>query len=91
MRIHTEIVINGMVQGVGYRYFAQRKASEYGMVGYVRNMPNGSVLCEVEGEQGLVRDFIKELNIGPAFSRVSSVDVNTSTELYGYQRFEVRF
>ncbi|MGC9364893.1 MAG: acylphosphatase [Fidelibacterota bacterium] len=91
MQVHAEVVIKGMVQGVGYRYFAQRRARQYGLTGYVRNLPNGNVLCEVEGEEGLVRDFIKELKIGPSFSRVTGVSVNTSTDLYGYKSFEVRF
>ncbi len=91
MQIHAEIVVDGMVQGVGYRYFALRKAQQYRLGGYVKNMPNGSVLCEVEGEEGVVRDFIRELKVGPAFSHVGSVNVNTSTDLYGYKSFEVRF
>ena len=91
MIIHAEIVISGMVQGVNYRYFAYRKANQYGLCGYVKNLPRGDVLCEVEGEEGIVRDFIKELNIGPAFSRVTNVQVNISPDLYGYKSFEVKF
>lgn len=91
MLIHAEIIIKGMVQGVGYRYFTQRLARRYNLTGYVKNLPNGNVLCEAEGEEGLVRDFIKELKIGPSFSRVTGSSVNTSTELYGYRFFEVRF
>lgn len=91
MLIHAEIIIKGMVQGVGYRYFTQRLARRYNLTGYVKNLPNGNVLCEAEGEEGLVRDFIKELKIGPSFSRVTGSSVNTSTELYGYRSFEVRF
>lgn len=91
MQIHAEIVITGLVQGVGFRYFAQRKARLYNLPGYVKNLPNGDVLCEVEGDEGIVRDFIKELKIGPSFSRVTGVTVNTSTDQYGYKTFEVRF
>jgi len=89
--IHAEIIISGMVQGVGYRYFALRKANQYGMKGYVKNLPDGNVLCVVEGEEGLVKDFIQELKTGPMFSQVNTVQVNTSTNLTGYKSFEVRF
>ncbi|MBN2600479.1 MAG: acylphosphatase [Candidatus Marinimicrobia bacterium] len=91
MQIHAEIVINGMVQGVGFRYFTQRLARQFNLPGYVKNMPNGNVLCEVEGDEDIVRDFIKDLKIGPSFSYVSGVDINTSPDLFGYTSFEVRF
>ncbi len=91
MQIHAEIVISGMVQGVGFRYFVQRLARQFNLSGYVKNMPNGNVLCEVEGDDGIVLDFIKDLKIGPSFSHVSGADINTSSNLYGYKSFEVRF
>jgi len=91
MKIHAEIVVQGLVQGIGYRYFALRKAREYNLSGYVKNLPNGNVLCEVEGDKGLINDFIKELKIGPTFSRVTNVNVEVSNNLEGYTTFEVRF
>lgn len=91
MKIHAEIIVQGFVQGIGYRYFTLRKARDYNLVGYVKNLMNGDVLCEVEGEEGLVNDFIKELRIGPTFSRVSNIVVEKSNTLVGYTTFEVRF
>lgn len=91
MKIHAEIVVQGLVQGIGYRYFALRKAREYNLSGYVKNLPNGDVLCEVEGDKGLINDFIKELKIGPTFSRVTNINVEVSNNLEGYTTFEVRF
>ena len=91
MQIHAEIIVSGLVQGIGFRYFTQRKARQSNLSGYVKNLPDGNVLCEVEGEEGIVRDFINELKIGPSFSRVSGVNVNTSPDLYGYKSFEVRY
>jgi acylphosphatase len=91
MLIHAEIIISGMVQGVGYRYFALRKANQYGMKGYVKNLSDGNVLCVAEGEEGLVKDFIQELRTGPMFCQVNSVKVDTAPNLTGYKSFEVRF
>jgi len=91
MLTHAEIIISGMVQGVGYRYFALRKANQYGMKGYVKNLPDGDVLCVAEGEEGLVKDFIQELRTGSMFSQVNSVKVATSPNLKGYKSFEVHF
>lgn len=91
MKINAEIIVQGFVQGIGYRYFTLRKARDYNLVGYVKNLMNGDVLCEVEGEEGLVNDFIKELRIGPTFSRVTNIVVEKSNTLVGYTTFEVRF
>ncbi|MBL7137014.1 MAG: acylphosphatase [Candidatus Marinimicrobia bacterium] len=91
MKIHDEIIVQGFVQGIGYRYFTLRKARDYNLIGYVKNLMNGDVLCEVEGEEGLVNDFIKELRIGPTFSRVTNIIVEKSNTLVGYMTFEVRF
>jgi acylphosphatase len=79
------------VQGVKYRYFTWKKAREYVLTGYVKNLPGGSVLCEVEGEEGLVNDFIDDLKVGPPSAQVTGVDVGKSSNLKEYKNFEVRF
>jgi len=89
--IHATIIISGVVQGVGFRFFTVSKARQYGLKGYVKNLPSGKVRCEVEGEPGMVNDFIKELRIGPSAARVSDVSVDKTESLEGYQKFEVRF
>lgn len=91
MKVHVEIVISGLVQMVGYRYFAIRKANEHNVFGYVKNLLNGDVYCEAEGEEGLINDFISELRIGPRSSQVTSFHVNKDEKLSGYTSFEVRF
>lgn len=91
MKVHTEIIVYGLVQGVNYRYFTWKKAREYGLTGYVKNLPDGNVLCEVEGEERMINDFIDELKVGPTSARVTGVDVKRNTNLKGYKNFEVRF
>ena len=51
----------GRVQGVGFRYSACRVAGGYDVAGYVRNCPDGSVECLVEGEEDQVAAFIADL------------------------------
>ncbi|MFB3893524.1 MAG: acylphosphatase [Phycisphaerae bacterium] len=55
------VVFHGNVQGVGFRYTACRTAGGYDVTGYVRNMPDGSVECLVEGESAQVEAFISDL------------------------------
>lgn len=55
------IVFKGRVQGVGFRWFAQQTATKLGITGWVRNLDNGNVDCEVQGTQAQVDKFIQDL------------------------------
>jgi acylphosphatase len=69
----AKIIVNGLVQGVGYRYFCYKKSKEFNLTGYAENLFNGDVELEVEGDKSMILDFVKELKIGPQNSRVKSV------------------
>ena len=51
----------GEVQGVGFRGYTRRLAESYGVSGYVRNMPDGSVELVAEGDENTVVAFREEL------------------------------
>jgi acylphosphatase len=72
--VRYHIIVKGYVQGVGYRYFCYKKAKVFGLNGYVKNLYNGDVELEFEGEEGILNDYIKELRIGPEFSSVKSLN-----------------
>jgi acylphosphatase len=72
--IARKYLIVGEVQGVGYRFFAQRAAARHQVVGYVRNLPDGRVEALAEGALGDVEAFRDDLATGPAFSRVLNVE-----------------
>ncbi len=79
------------MQGVGFRWFAQREAERLGITGYVKNLPNGDVEIEAEGEGEAVREFVQRVQKGPPFSRVTEV-IREPKEFRGqYNSFEVRF
>ncbi len=67
--------VSGHVQGVFFRYFTQETANRYGLTGWVRNLPDGRVEFIAEGVKGLLDDFLKDINRGPAGSSVSGVEV----------------
>jgi acylphosphatase len=85
-----KITVIGLVQGVSYRYFCHRKATEYGIKGWVRNLYNGNVELEIEGESGIVNDFIKELKVGPVSSRVKNVMVVEKEFKGDFKNFEIK-
>ena len=63
-----------MVQGVGYRYFAQRAAAKHQVKGYVRNLADGRVEAFVQGSDGQVDGFRNDLATGPRFSQVDEIE-----------------
>jgi acylphosphatase len=73
-RIARKFLIRWDVQGVGYRFFAQRAAARHQVVGYVRNMSDGSVESLAEGTAASVEAFKHELAAGPQFAAVSQVE-----------------
>ena len=89
--IRAHIVVSGVVQGVGYRFFAQRVATELGVTGYVRNLPDGRVKVVAEDKQGLMSAFIEELRRGPWSAQVSKIDVETSQYKAEFNRFTIKF
>jgi acylphosphatase len=62
-----------MVQGVGYRYFAQRAARRLGLAGYVRNLRDGRVEVYAIGGADALSKLRAELERGPGSAQVSSV------------------
>jgi acylphosphatase len=65
--------VTGMVQGVGYRYFAMRAAQRLGLGGYAKNLPDGRVEAYAVGRASKLSDFRKELERGPQGAAVAGV------------------
>jgi acylphosphatase len=74
-RARVYVKVHGVVQGVGFRHFARRLAESYGIEGYVRNVPDGTVEVVAEGDTQVLKAFLDEVKIGPRFGSVSRVDV----------------
>ena len=73
--VAAELIVSGVVQGVGYRYYCFRKAKELGIIGQVSNQPNGSVRVWAEGDRSAIEALIVELKLGPPASNVSDVSI----------------
>jgi acylphosphatase len=83
--------IRGRVQGIGFRYWTVETARDLGVNGWVRNLPDGNVDVEAEGERGLLETFVEHLKVGPALARVKDVDVDWSERLPKLKGFSVRY
>ena len=91
MEVRAEIVVNGLVQGVGYRYYVVREAQKLGLKGFTQNLYTGEVLTVVEGEKALVDEMIKKLKVGPIHASVKSCKVVWQEPKNEFTDFEVRF
>jgi acylphosphatase len=69
-------LISGRVQGVGYRYFAERSAHATGVTGWARNLDSGHVEVYGNGTAAQLDDFEVRLRIGPRFADVRSVEAS---------------
>lgn len=67
-------LIRGRVQGVGFRYFAQREAAALGLVGYTRNLDDGRVEVYAVGPEGKLDELAGRLHLGPRWADVRSVE-----------------
>jgi len=88
--VKAEITVQGVVQGVGYRFFVLNQAGLYDIRGYVRNMPDGTVEVVAEGEKGIIKDFIGRLRIGPVSAHVTGMKVKWSEQEQGYTDFRLQ-
>ena len=84
-----QIKVSGKVQGVGFRYYTQKKAHEFNIKGFVTNKPDGSVYIEAEGEDVNVNAFADWCAQGPEWSRVIQLK-KSDLPFVGYLKFDVR-
>jgi len=85
---HLNINIYGLVQGVFFRTSAKEQADSLNLTGFAKNMPDGSVYIEAEGEENSLDKFVKWCNSGPSMARVEKVVVSEGS-LKNFKEFEV--
>ena len=85
------IILSGDVQGVGFRYHTLRSAEQLGLAGWVRNLSNGDVEIEAEGEEEALQVFLDDVREGPSWARVRDTDVADREETGARGGFEVRY
>ena len=69
----VRLVIQGRVQGVGFRHFVQTRAAEIDIVGTVRNRSDGGVEVQAQGDPAALKTFVQVVCRGPAHARVDEV------------------
>jgi acylphosphatase len=89
--VARRFLISGIVQGVGYRFFAMRAAARHHMVGTVRNLANGRVEVVAEGERDAMDEFKKDLSTGPAYAEITDVEETDLPVTGRYRDFRIDY
>ena len=88
-KIARRFIVSGDVQGVGFRFFAQRAAARHQVVGYVKNLSDGRVEALAEGPAQSVEAFKNDLATGPRFSSVEHVEEINLDPSGSYSSFRI--
>jgi acylphosphatase len=87
-RLHA--VIDGRVQGVGFRFFVQKEAETAGLTGWVRNLFDGPVEVTVEGPRQVLEELLDRFRRGPRGAYVTQVDADWQPASGEFQGFEIK-
>jgi acylphosphatase len=81
------VIVEGRVQGVGFRSFCMLQAQSRGLTGSVKNLSNGMVEIFVQGEQELIDDYLKRIQEGDRFIVVEDMSIKECSVVEGEKRF----
>ncbi len=91
MKQRAEIHVTGIVQGVGFRPFVYRVATDHSLVGFVLNLGDAGVQIVVEGKRSEIDDFLKQLHSNPpSISRIDSVDIEWGSATNTFDSFSIK-
>ncbi|MFN3813773.1 MAG: acylphosphatase [Aquificaceae bacterium] len=85
------VIVSGKVQGVGFRAYTKRVAESYGLDGWVKNTPGGTVEIFVQGEKDVVWSFLRELSDGPSLATVKAIEIKKEAESHEERGFFIRY
>ncbi len=91
MKERAHFVISGRVQGVCYRMHACAEARRLGIVGSVRNLPDGTVEIVAEGEQSVLAEFLGWCRQGPSYAKVTGIEDKYSDSTGEFDSFTVTY
>ena len=89
MTIATHLILHGKVQGVFYRDWTVETARSFGLRGWVRNLPDGTVEAHLEGDDTAIQRMIETMRNGPPRARVDRIE-QSDAQPQGFESFERR-
>lgn len=86
----VHIIVEGLVQGVGFRWFIARNAHHLGLSGFTRNLYDGNVEIEAEGDRSLLEELISQAKVGPRSAQVRNLRIEWRAPTHTFTQFEIR-
>lgn len=90
MNRRVNVIVSGIVQGVNFRHFTQMTARQFGVCGWVRNLPDGRVEGCFEGNEAAVTALVDWCRSGPPSARVDDLDVREMMFANEFSNFTIR-
>jgi acylphosphatase len=90
MQVCAHMIVEGLVQGVGFRYYVHRYATSLGLSGFAANRFDGTVEIEAEGDRSALEEFITMVKVGPRSAHVSNLTIEWKDFGSRYKHFEIR-
>ncbi len=84
-------MVIGKVQGVWFRDSTRKEARKLNVVGWVKNMPDGTVYLEAEGAEENLKELERWLHVGSPMSRVNRIELEWTEPTGEYSMFEMKF
>lgn len=89
--IRYSMIVDGRVQGVGFRYFSQLEASKLNLTGWVKNLIDQRVEIEVQGSEENICKFISSIKKGNTFSRVDDIAITKIPIISDEKKYTIKY
>ena len=89
--VRVRVFVGGRVQGVAYRYFAEKYASRLDIAGWVRNLPDGRVEILAEGSDAHIETLLARLREGPSLAEIDSFEVRRERSTGEFREFRIAY
>lgn len=89
--VRYSMIVDGRVQGVGFRYFTQIAASTLNLTGWCENLMNGKVQIEVQGTEQDVHSFIAKIKQGNTFCHVDNLELVNIAVINGEKKYYIKY
>lgn len=90
MKSRIHIFVSGKVQGVFFRENTKKKAAEFELSGFVKNLQNGKVEAVFEGEKEKIEKIIQWMEKGPKTAQIKNIEINRQNYQGEFKNFEIR-
>ena len=91
MKSRVHIFVSGKVQGVFFRENTRKKAAEFRLSGFVRNLQNGKVEAIFEGKKEKIEKIIQWIKKGPETVQIKNIEINWQNYQGEFKSFEIRY